>query len=326
VAALQYLKIASVLLVALTCAFVIYLAIIACLVTPYIEGHTWKQISNNLDTYESKTGTSEKIIYVMGNSQVMHDLDPAIVQDALKTENLTFQVYSVGVDDDTPLQRLIELQQIIQSKPEIVILGYSYTSFSNLTRYVPDDNLALLSGRIALDPYSRSLYTKEQLALIDQNAVEQQIFKRKFIIPGIRTLLGIHLQERDTIVNDTMTDEQKLILAKNPYDAFLAPVYPGDNNQKKAFVHLTGELAMNNISVVYINMPLEPLRSDTIPDSTRENFYAFMNATGVRNYDFEKQYPGSDFQDLVHQNRYGREKFSRDIAAVILSEVNGGAV
>jgi hypothetical protein len=326
VAASQYLKIASVLLVALTCAFVIYLAIVACLVNPYIEGHTWKQISNNLDIYESKTDHSEKNVYFLGNSQVMHDLDPAIVQDVLKTENLTFHVYSVGVDDDTPLQRLIELQTIIKSKPAMVILGYSYTSFSNLTRYVPDDNLALLSGRIALDQYSRSLYTKEQLALIDQNAVEQQIFKRKFIIPGIRTMLGIHLQERDNIVNDTMSPEQKNILAKNPYDAFLAPVYPNHNNQKEAFVHLTGELTQNNISVVYINMPLEPLRSDTIPDSTRVNFYTFMNSTGVKNYDFEKRYAGNDFQDLVHQNKYGREKFSKDIAAVISSEVNGGAV
>jgi hypothetical protein len=322
----QYLKIALVISGAFLCAFIIYFAIIACLVNPYIQTHTWKQISDNLDLYESTTKTSENSIYFLGNSQVMHDFDPVLVQEYLKTENLTFRVYNVGVDDDTPLQRLTELQGMIRSKPKIVIIGYSYTSFSNLTRYVPDDNLALLSGRIVMDGYSRSLYTKEQLALIDQNTIEQQIFKRKFIIPAIRSLLGIHLQERANIVNDTMSLEQKNIIAKIPYDAFLAPVYQDDNNQKRAFVHLNNELAKNNISVIYVNMPLDPLRSGTIPDTTRENFFTFMNSTGVKNYDFEQRYAGYDFHDLVHQNKYGREKFSRDIASIISREVNGDAV
>lgn len=322
----QNLKIALVISVSLVFAFLIYFAIIACLVNPYIQSHTWMQINNNLDVYESNTGTSENRIYFLGNSQVIHDFDPVLVQDYLKTENLTFRVYNVGVDDDTPLQRLTELQGIIRSKPKIVIIGFSYTSFSNLTRYVPDDNLALLSGRIVMDGYSGSLFTKEQLSLIDQNVIEQQIFKRKFIIPAIRSLLGIHLQERENIVNDTMNLEQKNIIAKNPYDAFLAPVYQEDNNQKKAFVHLAGELTRNNISVVYINMPLDPLRSDTIPDSTRDNFLTFMNSTRVRNYDFEKRYAGYDFHDLVHQNKYGREKFSKDIASIISQEVKGDAV
>jgi len=322
----QYKKIALAISISVLCAFIIYFAIIACLVNPYIQTHTWKQISNNLDVYESNTGTSENIIYFLGNSQVMHDFDPILVQDYLKTDNLTFRVYNAGVDDDTPLQRLTELQRIIQSKPKIVLIGFSYTSFSNLTRYVPDDNLALLSGRIVIDGYSRSLFTKEQLGLIDQNVIEQQIFKRKFIIPAIRSLLGIHLQERDNIVNDTMSPEQKNIIAKNPYDAFLAPVYDDNNNQKKAFVHLTDELTRNNISVISINMPLDPLRSDTIPDSTRENFFMFMNSTGVKNYDFEKRYAGYDFHDLVHQNKYGREKFSTDIASIISRELSGDAV
>ena len=322
----QNLKIALVISISLVCALLMYFAIIACLVNPYIQSHTWMQVSNNLDVYESNSGTFENSIYFLGNSQVMHDFDPVLVQDHLKKENLTFRVYNVGVDDDTPLQRLTELQGIIRSKPKIVIIGFSYTSFSNLTRYVPDDNLAFLSGRIVMDRYSRSLYTKEQLALIDQNVIEQQIFKRKFIIPAIRSLLGIHLQERENIVNDTMSLEQKNIIAKNPYDAFLAPVYQDDNPQKKAFVYLTGELARNNISVIYINMPLDPLRSDTIPDSTRYNFFTFMNSTGVKNYDFEKRYAGYDFHDLVHQSKYGREKFSKAIASIIFQEVNGDAV
>jgi hypothetical protein len=321
-----YVKIAVILALSLAGAFLIYVAIIAGLVNPYIQTHTWKQISNNLDLYESHAGTADNRIYFLGNSAVMHDLDPVIMQDELAKSNLTFRVYNVGVDDDTPLQRLTELQKIIRAEPKIVIIGYSYTSFSNLTRYVPDDNLALLSGRIVMDAFSRSLFSKEQLALIDQNVLQQEIFQRKFIIPAIRQNLGIHLQERDNIVNDTMSLEEKTIIAKNPYDAFLAPVYRDDNNQKQAFIHLAGELAKNNISVLYINMPLDPLRSDTIPDSTRENFFSFLNSTGVPNHDFEKRYAGYDFHDLVHQNRYGREKFSKDVAAIVAAGVSGRAV
>ena len=319
-------KLLLTLLVAAACALLIYAGIITFFVNPYIANNTWSQIAGNLQVYDGNAGAGQDSIYFVGNSQVIHDLDPAIVGQVLADSNLSFRVYNLGVDDDSPLQRLIELQGILAAKPRMVVMGYSYTCFSNLTRYVPDDNLALLSGRIRLDDTSRSLYSPDQLALIDENWFGELLFKRKFVIPSMRKALGIHLSERDNIVNDTLSYQQKLILAKNPYDAFLAPVYPEDNVQKEAFIHFARELEASNITLVYINMPLDPMRSATIPDTTRANFFTFMNSTGVPSVDMEKGYGSADFQDLVHMNHYGSEKFSQAMGALILGEVRTGAV
>jgi hypothetical protein len=319
-------KLLAVLILAAACAFLVYAGIITFFVNPYIAHHTWSQVDRNLRVYDGAAGDGRERVYFIGNSQVIHDLDPAVVEEVLAGSNLTLRVHNLGVDDDTPLQRLIELRGILEARPRMVILGYSYTSFSNLTRYVPDDNLALLSGKIRLDPASRSLFSPDQLALIDGNWFGELLFKRKFIIPSIRKVFGIHLQERDNIVNDTMSYEQKLILAKNPYDAFLAPVYPEENVQKEAFRHLARELAAANITVVYVTMPLDPMRSETIPDTTRDTFSLFMNGTGVRSLDLERAYGSTDFMDLVHLNRYGKEKFSRRVGALIRGEVRPGAV
>jgi hypothetical protein len=319
-------KLLAAIILAAACAFLIYAGIITFFVNPYIANHTWSQIARDQRVYDGHTGTSGDRIYFIGNSQVVYAVDPALVRESLAGSNLSFQVYSLGVDDDAPLQRLLELQGILDARPKMVIMGYSYTCFSNLTRYVPDDNLALLSGKLRLDPASRSFFSPDQLALIDGNWFGELLFKRKFIIPSIRKVFGIHLQERDNIVNDTMSHEQKLILAKNPYDAFLAPVYPEENVQKEAFLHFARELEAANITLVYVTMPLDPMRSETIPDTTRENFFLFMNGTGVRSFDLEKVYGSADFMDLVHLNRYGREKFSREIGSLILGEVRPGAV
>ncbi len=94
--------------------------------------------------------------------------------------------------------------------------------------------------------------------------------------------LGIRLGGREVIVNETLSLEERKIIAENPYDEFLAPVDSEDNVQKKAFIHLYDELNKNNISLVYVHMPMDTLRVATIPESTKENYFAFLNNTGVK--------------------------------------------
>ena len=246
----------------------------------------------------------------------------AAIEQGLYKKNATYRVFNLGVNFDTPLQRSIELRDIIDSKPALVIYGDSYCSFSSRYRYVPDDNIALVSGRVRIDDFTRSLFDPEQVALMEQNQFDQLLFKRKFIVPAIKNRLGITLGGRDVVVNDSLTLEEKMIIVKNPYDEFLAPVDSETNVQKKAFIHMGDEFRKAGIPFVYIHMPMETLRVETIMNETKANYFDFLNSSGVRYYNFENTYPDSDFFDLVHLNKYGKSRFSSDMPAFILQELN----
>jgi hypothetical protein len=152
--------------------------------------------------------------------------------------------------------------------------------------------------------------------------LDQLFFKRKFIISSLKEKLGIRLGGREVIVNETLSLEERKIIAQNPYDEFLAPVDSEDNVQKMAFIHLRDELNKNNIPLVYVHMPMDTLRVATIPESTKENYFAFLNSTGVKYYNLEESYSDEDFFDLVHLNKYGKERFSRDMPDLLITELN----
>lgn len=302
-------------------AVALYYLVITVVVDPYLQNGTWKLISNNFETYNNDSASDSQKIYFIGNSQVMAAVDPTVVRDGLSGDSVSFSVYNLGVNFDTPLQRTIELSDIIKSHPALVIYGDSYCSFSSRYRYVPDDNLALVSERIHLDNYSRSLFSSEQITFIDQNKLDQLFYKRKFIVSSIKQHLGIQLGGRDVVVNESLTLDEKKIIAQNPYDEFLAPVDAEDNVQKKAFLHIRDELAKNNITFVYVHMPMDSLRVATISDSTKMNYFSFLNSTGVKYYNLEDAYSDEDFYDLVHLNKYGKQHFSKNMPVLIQTEI-----
>jgi hypothetical protein len=314
-------KILLTVLFAVIIAVAAYYLVITFVVDPYLQNGTWKLISNNFETYNNDSLKTTPKIYFIGNSQIMAAVDPDAIQKELSSKNESYAVYNLGVNFDTPLQRSIELSDLIQSKPALVIYGDSYCSFSSRYRYVPDDNLALVSDKIHLDDYSRSLFDQDQLTLIEQNKVDQIFFKRKFIISSIKQNLGIQLGGRDVIVNDSLTIEEKKIIAQNPYDEFLAPVDAEDNVQKKAFLHMRDEFEKNNISFIYVHMPMDSLRVATIPESTKINYFTFLNSTGVKYYNLESSYSDDNFYDLVHLNKYGKQRFSQDMPTLIIPEI-----
>jgi hypothetical protein len=64
-------------------------------------------------------------------------------------------------------------------------------------------------------------------------------------------------------------------------------------------------------------MPINPYYSNYINESTRDNFFNFLNETGVVWYDYELQYTSNFFIDNEHMNVAGRTNFSPKVASII---------
>jgi hypothetical protein len=89
------------------------------------------------------------------------------------------------------------------------------------------------------------------------------------------------------------------------------------NQQKRALQYIITKLQQNNISVIIMNMPIDPHESSLITDSSRYNLSMFLNSTGVPWYNYEQEYPSEYFIDLQHMNVAGRKNFSPKVATII---------
>jgi ABC-type Zn uptake system ZnuABC Zn-binding protein ZnuA len=85
--------------------------------------------------------------------------------------------------------------------------------------------------------------------------------------------------------------------------------------------HTIQELNKNNITVIIIEMPADPLAMQKISDTTKDNYFSFLNTTGVTYDNFQNRYPSSYFHDLSHMNIQGRTSFSHDMAKMIIQGV-----
>lgn len=91
--------------------------------------------------------------------------------------------------------------------------------------------------------------------------------------------------------------------------------------QKKALQYTITKLQENDISVIIINMPLNPYYTTTINESNRYILSNFLNSTGVQWYDFENEYSSEYFTDTGHLNVAGRTDFSPKVATIITNNL-----
>ena len=100
-------KVLLTILISVIIAVAAYYIIITLVVDPYLQNGTWKLISNNFEVYNNGSLQDTPKIYFIGNSQIMEAVDPAVIQEGLSSKNVSYSVYNLGVNFDTPLQRSI---------------------------------------------------------------------------------------------------------------------------------------------------------------------------------------------------------------------------
>lgn len=279
----------------------------------------------------------DRDILIMGSSFTNEGIDAYLIEDLLQERQINRSVYVVGMDAETPLSGVPMLDNLIASKPDVVVIGLSYRDLTNRTD-VYDDRLALISQKISTDAEYLTLFNDSQIKLLSQSPSEHFFYKRKFIITStfhlLRNILftGENLTRGDKFATNfkdpwqyktNWTEAEKIDVWKNNKTVF--PISNDWNPQKKALLYTTKKLQQNNISIIIINMPITPYYSSKINESTRQNFSNFLNTTGVPWYNFERAYPSDFFIDTEHMNAEGRTDFSLKIAAILADYLKKGA-
>ena len=324
-------NIIATLVAAFIVSFIINAILLQVLVGPYLN--ETNRVVNIFNLYRNLEDSPQEKIFFVGSSQIEAGIDSSIIEKLIgKNENkidagLSAQVYNLGYPGDTPLRRLTEVVRLSECHPRLIVIGLTYYAINDTSFNISADDLALVSGDIQLDDYSRSLFSAEEIGLIDMSPVYLKFYQRKFIIPSLLNMLReSETPEREAAKNfkalpmnsENLAYELLLIRLNNSRDLLDKYVVDsGENTQKLALNYTIHLLHSQGFSVAIINMPLNPVLSQKISEDTRLNYFSFLSSTDSNYYDYERRYPSQCFSDLTHLNFLGRKEFSEDMARII---------
>lgn len=317
-------KIIATVVAAIIISFSINAILLHVLVGPYLNDTN--RVVNIFNIYHSLEDIPQEKIFFVGSSQIEAGIDSNLIEDKIDA-GLSAQVYNLGYPGDTPLRRLTEVARLSECHPRVVIIGLTYYAINDTSFNISADDLALVSGDLKLDEYSRSLFSAEEIGLIDMSPLYLKFYQRKFIIPSLLNMLReSETPEHQAAKNfkalpmnsENLTYELLLIRLNNSRDLLdKYAVGPEENTQKEALNYTIHLLHSQGFSVAIINMPLNPVLSGKISEDTRRNYFSYLNTTYSNYYDYERRYPSRCFSDLTHLNFLGRKEFSEDMARII---------
>jgi hypothetical protein len=317
---------------AIILAGICYLVFISAFINPWLENNQRELCVLNF--YSQKNASAAPDVYFLGTSQMKEGLDCYRVEADLKESGTSYNCYNLAVNADTPLRRLIELPDMIASKPETVVIGTDIRSMYSEGEIDPS-RLMLVSGRGYSDTTAINLFDPKQREILNSDPFTRDISNRIYIVSWLNYMT------LNKVTPNSFADYEYRNNFKNPFkdmrnlsqeekmnnldqfdpvnDTLFSRYYNGSLN-KRALQHMVQELHNNSVRVIIINMPLDPLSSKKISDATLDDYRSYVTALGVPYYDFLNRYPSSSFFDTSHMNVEGRTAFSHDIAQVLARE------
>ena len=323
---MKKLKLLVVIIFAVIIAFLLYFLIINSLVDSYIEDYTDIGRSIALFDFYNNYEDIEKDIFYIGPSSFKEDIDAGLMDGINDYNN-----FNLGNPASTPIRRYVEINHIIKTNPEIIVLGVGPMSLSGKWLF-PDDHYALISDKVEInnnlgfyDEYPINL-NKLQLLLYKRKFFANSIFKKIESISGNPLFYGKYnidfkseniLKQVKDDVDPEFAEENR---NRNNFEEFEIPSI--DNNDKIAFELIVKKLKENNIKVIIVKVPVNPLLFEKIPENYLDNYNNFIlkisEKYNVTSLDYTKTYEESLFYDGLHLNRFGRESFSRKLAVDVV--------
>lgn len=336
------IKILTLLVLAVLTSFAIYSIVVKFYVDPYLEnGSDLDRVTKIFEFYNNKIDSNKNSnnVYYLGSSSIKEDIDASLI------DNLdgSFNHYNLGSPASTPLRRVVELESIINSKPNAVVIGLGYMSFSDNWLF-PHDQYALVSEYVDLDknPELKIIYNETYQDLLEMNMLELLIYKRKFIYAATNNnidilkykLIGGKKPYFYKSYNEDFKSESLLLQSNESHDPnfmqrlkdkkdFNEYNIPLEKNvEKLAFEFMIQKLLKNKINVIVIKIPLNPNLLKEIPNQYKNNFDTFLDKISedynIPVLDYTSAYEDSYFYDGHHLNKEGRETFSKDLGPKVI--------
>jgi len=275
-------------------------------------------------------------VYFVGSSIVGCGMYTPLINTLLQesVENIT--TYNLKMSSDTPLQRALQVSEIINLKPSLVIYGISYRSVTSVQSYGDtvwnSENAILIGDRVNLESDISYLLSDDEIDDL-KSEPDLMFYKRFFRSALYNKLFGKNTGYLDYEYDPYGGENARISLssqtikeigrdAKNPNHNWRPIITNESTRHKDALIYNVKELQDAGISVILVIMPLHPLVSEEITDESRQNFYDLLNETGAKWYDYEFLLEGEYFRDTHHMTFDGALEFAPVMADLIIQEMS----
>lgn len=258
----------------------------------------------------------------------MAQLNTTHTQKILNENGLDHTVYNLAFAGDKPEKRLLELDEIVDLEPEMIVYGLGYRDFSHYTSnkdsILPDlqDEFHNLGEKITLgynfpsNPKFVTLSTiKDILEKTDQTRGSED--ENRPFFDDDANLLEIKNTTRITQeLNSNNDPSNKLIIRKT-----------FDNINFLALQKIISDLNDKKINTVLYITPQHPSFTESIDKNEKYNFdmiFEFLENEKNVIYDFEEKYNDEEiWADSTHI-AYNKNslKFSEDMAKIIIENID----
>jgi hypothetical protein len=304
----------STLAAAIILSFIIISILTSALVGPYLQATD--EMTNVLDFYANNHECDK--IYFIGDSYTLLGVNATEVENEL---NHSYHVYNMAKVCDMPKLLLIDLPNLIESKPKFVVIGTTYLWFQNISYNCvqPAARYGFVADKIHFNEYTRKQFNSTELNLIQADCLHLLAYKRELIGPAIQLANGkIKPQNFKFKEYNLPTSVVNKMNTPPPFDM----VAKADNGNKEAFRYLVKQMKVAGIHVIIVNMPLNQDRYKALRNETRKNFRDVVTNVGCPYYDLERLCFPTEFKDkFSHCNLLGQRNITTRVAKILMAEV-----
>ena len=298
-------------------------------------------IDNLYAFYDLNIGEEETAVYFLGSSLTSFEIYSPFIDEELQKRGYDITTYNLFVEADTPRLRALQIDEIIESKPSLVIYGVSYRTIT--TNSLHHGRTVASMSHIELIPELKKFYTDSELISLNHGS----FYQKGYVFENLKKAIQYIGTDKEPSTPKEISRETALKYAKDSTSSWVKkkssetkdmeavikalenptndwrPVVPsGDTLNKQAFMYNVKKLEEAGIPVVIINMPVSPLLSEKITDESRQNFYDYLDSTGVMWLDMENMYDDSHFFDYIHSTWEGSLDFSSKMVDLIIQEMS----
>ena len=292
-----------------------------------------KEIVRLYDFYDLKVGENETAVYILGDSFVSYSIYSPLLNQQLSERGFDISEYNLAIQGGVPIMHSLQVQNIIDSKPSLVIIGVSYRHLADGNYWI-EERVSLVKDRLKIREDSFYLYSNYQID--DINSDLSIWYSKKFLMSALEYKLtnsNKSIVVKNSVYNDyhglnytrpsmQHSYEEIVAAAQDPNNSFRAKITSESTQNKEALLYMINVLEDAGIPVILINAPLHPLLSENISDESRQNLHDFLDSTGVTWYDMEFSMNEKYFIDIYHLDDRGALKFTPYVTDMIIQELS----
>ncbi len=298
-------------------SFLLVFFLLSIFINPFESSEDVTILTADLEKiFYSNFKSNNNTIFILGSSHTAR-INHNYIQEELKKNGTNYEIFNLAIKGEEPKDRLNSINQIVFSKPEIVIYAITYTDFAKFKvksdfskpdNTLPDfsvffDNSIDYVEEFLNLNFDRWASPKTQTLNLIKNVIGIEDNQRKTNLK-IKNAPFYNVNEAHTVILNELSLKRTFAATNAQFEKILA-----NNENVLAFDQSIKTLKNNQIKTIILTLPISNVSAETLSKNDKE-FFNEMISTISQKYDvevfsFHEQFGDSPIWNDHHHFAFG---------------------